>query len=95
MYALGGIAQSEAYGGVESEFNRTIRSFRRLNAAQAEGIRPNRIRIYTVREGDSWQSIAQNAAKSLVPADTLAFMNGFFVDEQPLSGDMIKVVVEG
>ena len=95
VYALGGIAQSEAYGRVESEFNRTIRSFRRLNAAQAEGIRPNRIRIYTVREGDSWQSIAQNAAKSLVPADTLAFMNGFFVDEQPLSGDLIKVVAEG
>ena len=95
VYALGGIAQSEAYSRVESEFNRTILSFRRLNAAQAQDIRPNRIRIYTARQGDTWQSITQNAVQSLMPADTLAIMNGFPVDEQPSSGDPIKVVVEG
>ena len=95
VYALGGLAEAQAYDRVESEFNETIRSFRPLSDAEAEDIRPNRLRFYTVRAGDTWQSIALDAGAGIVPSNTLAIMNGFPVNEQPRAGDRIKVAVEG
>ena len=95
VYALGGLAKVEAYDRVEAEFNEAIRSFRPLSAAEAEEIRPNRIRFYTVDAGDTWQSIAQDAGQDIVGSNTLAILNGLPVNEQPRSGDRIKIVVEG
>ena len=95
VFALGGLAGAEAYDRVEAEFNETIRSFRPLSDAEAEDIRPNRLRFYTVRAGDTWQSIAQDAGAGIVPSTTLAIMNGFPVNEQPRAGDRIKIVREG
>jgi len=95
VYALGGLAEAQAYDRIESEFNESIRSFRPLSNAEAEDIRPNRLRFYTVRAGDIWQSIAQDAGAGIVPSNTLAIMNGFPVNEQPRAGERIKVAVEG
>ena len=95
VYALGGLAETQAYDRVASEFNETIRSFRPLSDAEAEDIRPNRLRFYTVRDGETWQSIAQDAGADIVPSNTLAIMNGFPVNEQPRAGDRIKIAVEG
>ena len=95
VYVLGGLAEAQAYDRVEAEFNEAIRSFRALSAAEAEEIRPNRIRFYTVAAGDTWQSIAQDAGQGIVPSNTLAIMNGFPVNEQPRTGDRIKIVVKG
>ena len=66
---------------MESEFNTSIRSFRPLSPAEAEDIRPNRLRFYTVRDGETWQSIAQNADESIIPPNTLVIMNGVLVNE--------------
>ena len=95
VYALVGLAAAQVYDRVETEFNEAIRSFRPLSAAEAEEIRPNRIRFYNVRAADTWQSIAQDAGQGIVPSTTLAIMNGFPVNEQPRVGDRIKIVVEG
>ena len=94
VYVLGGLAEAQVYDQVESEFNEAIRSFRPLSAGEAEEIRPNRIRFHTVRAGDTWQSLAQEAGQGIVPSNTLAIMNGFPVNEQPRAGDRIKIVVE-
>ena len=80
---------------MESDFNTAIRSFRPLSAGEAEDIRPNRLRFYAVRSGDTWQSIAQNAGQSIIPSNTLAVMNGVAVNEQPRRGDRIKIAVAG
>ena len=95
IYILGGLTDGAAYDRVESAFNTAIRSFRPLSAAEAEDIRPNRLRFYTVRSGDTWQSIAQNAGQSIIPSNTLAVMNGVSVTEQPRRGDRIKIAVAG
>jgi predicted Zn-dependent protease len=86
---------AEAYDQVVAEFNEAIRSFRPLSAAEAEEIRPNRIRFHTVRAGDTWQSIAQDSGQDIVVSSTLAIMNGYPVNEQPRAGDRIKIVIEG
>jgi predicted Zn-dependent protease len=95
LYVMGGMAESQAYDRVVAEFNEAIRSFRPLSAAEVEEIRPNRIRFYAVRSGDTWQSIARDAGHDIVVSNTLAIMNGYPVNEQPRSGDRIKIVVEG
>ena len=95
IYILGGLTDSGLYDRVESQFNTAIRSFRPLSAAEAEDIRPNRLSFYTVRDGDTWQSIAQNAGQNIIPPNTLAVMNGVSVNEQPRRGDRVKIAVEG
>jgi predicted Zn-dependent protease len=65
-----------------------------LSAAEAENIRPNRLDIYTVREGDTWQSIAARS-NGVVDARTLAVMNNLESGPQPRPGSRVKIVVGG
>jgi len=66
-----------------------------LTTAEASQVRPNRIGFYTVKTGDSWQSIAARAGRNLVNAATLAIMNDHEVHVQPNPGERVKIVVEG
>ena len=95
VYLFGAFADADGYRLVEREAHDSIHSFRRLSRDEADRIRPNRVAVYGVREGDTWQRIAQRVGAEIVPAATLAVMNGFPVNEQPLPGDFIKVVQPG
>jgi len=95
VYMLGGLASVAVYPRVEREFDESIRSFRPLSADEAENIKPNRISLYVVREGDTWQAIAQRAGQDIIRPSTLAIMNGSPTNEQPRPGDRIKIVVAG
>jgi predicted Zn-dependent protease len=67
--------------------------FRPLTAGGAESIHPNRIDLYTAREGDSWRSLADRQGKSIAKPPTLAIMNGHAVNEQPRPGERVKTAV--
>jgi predicted Zn-dependent protease len=66
-----------------------------MSQAEADAVQPNLLDLYVVREGDSWQSIAQRAGGGLVSALALATMNGHAIDAQPRPGERIKIVVAG
>ena len=91
---LGGFAPRDAFGRVERDIDAAIQSFRPLTAREADAIRPNRLEFYTVRAGDTWQSIASRT-RHLVRASDLAIMNNHEVNAQPAAGERIKIVVEG
>ena len=95
VYLLGAFADADGYRLVEREVHDSIHSFRQLRRDEAERIRPNRIALYQVEGGDTWQRIAQRVGGEIVPAATLAVMNGYPVNEQPLPGDVVKVVRPG
>ncbi len=95
VYVLAGIAKPTDYSRVDGLFSSSIRSFRALSRSEAADIRPNRIDLYRVRAGDSWQSIAQRASAGNVKPSTLAIMNHYAVNEPPRPGDQIKIVVAG
>jgi predicted Zn-dependent protease len=95
VYMIAGLAPVQLFSGAERDLNASIRSFRALTAAQAEEIRPNRIDLYTVRDGDTWESIAQRQSEGLVKPTTLAIMNGRVVTERPRPGERLKIVVTG
>ncbi len=95
IYLFGAFVPLEAFDRVEREVHASLRSFRELTEGEADAIRPNRIAVHTVRDGETWQSIAQQAGGEIVTARTLAVMNGFPPNEQPLAGDVIKIVTAG
>jgi predicted Zn-dependent protease len=95
VYLLAGLAPANEFRSVQRQFEDSIRSFREISRAEAESIRPNRVDLYTVRPGDTWQSIAERSSRGTLKASTLAIMNNYEPNQQPRAGDRIKVVVEG
>jgi predicted Zn-dependent protease len=94
VYLVAGLAPAPIFNQAAGQMTTSIRSFRRLSAAEAERIRPNRIDLYTARQGDTWQSIAERTGNLIKPT-TLAIMNGYETSVQPRAGERLKVVVEG
>lgn len=94
VYVLAGFAPRAEYDRIDALVRPSIQSFRELDAREAASIRPNRLDFYTVRAGDTWQSIASRGG-NLVRASDLAIMNHHAVDQQPRPGERIKIVVEG
>ena len=94
-FFIGGIASPDLYPRVASDFDRAIQSFRQMSQDEANAVEPNLLDLYTAREGDTWQSIAQRAGKGLVSAATLAIMNDHAIDEHPKPGTRLKIVVAG
>ena len=94
IYLVTGIAPPDGFGQADGAFLASIRSFRRLSAAEAEAIHPNRVDLYIVRTGDTWQSIAERSGGVVTP-ETLAIMNKATLATQPQTGARIKIVVSG
>ncbi len=95
VFRLAGLAPTQSYQALQQAVDSTVRSFAPLSAGEAERIRPNVIDLYTVRQGDTWESIAAGPGRKVVAAQTLAIINGFSPQERPQPGDRVKVVVEG
>jgi predicted Zn-dependent protease len=93
VYMLAGFSPPAGFEQEDDAFLKSIRSFRPLTAAEAEAVHPNRIDIYTVRQGDTWQSIADRGG--VIKASTLAVMNGMEPASQPTVGERIKIVTGG
>jgi predicted Zn-dependent protease len=94
IYMLAGLTPTELFEQADSAFIGTIRSFRPLSAAEAENIRPNRVDLYVVRQGDTWAGIAERSGGA-IPAATLAVMNNSNPGTPPPAGARIKIVVGG
>jgi predicted Zn-dependent protease len=95
VYMLAGLAPTNQFDGAQRDFESAIRSFRGLSTQEAAQIKPNRVDVYTVRGGDTWDSIAKRTGDGTIKASTLAIMNNYEPNQQPRTGDRIKVVVEG
>jgi predicted Zn-dependent protease len=92
-YLVAGIAPIDAYPNVASAFNQSLQSFKAMSAADAERLQPNRVDLYTAKQGDTWQSIAERQSKGIVKATTLAIMNGHPVNDAPPPGERLKIVI--
>jgi predicted Zn-dependent protease len=94
VFRLAGLAPSSAYRQLQPIVDASVRSFQPLSAGDAERIRPTVLDLYVARQGDTWASIAAGAGRALVPATTLAVINGYAPQERPEPGDRLKIVVE-
>ena len=94
VFMIAGLAPAQIFNQVEPELTPAVRSFRPMTKAQAADVRPNRIDLYTARQGDTWESLAERG-KGIIKASTLAIMNGHEITEPPRPGERLKIVVEG
>lgn len=78
----------------ETEFRRTTYSFRRLSSAEADAIRPLRIRLRTVRAGDSVQSLAAKQPFERGSEDWFRLLNQLAVEGPWNVGMKVKLVSE-
>ncbi len=95
VYLLAGLAPANGAANARPAFESSIGSFRSLTRAEAADIKPNRVELYTVRNGDTWASIAQRTGRDTVSAATLAIMNNHDPGDPPQPGARVKVVVIG
>lgn len=95
VYLVAGIAPRQLFPRAEDDLNRAVGSFRPLSRQEAAGIQPNRVDLYTVRAGDTWQSIASRASSGTIKPSTLAIMNHYEPGQTPPPGARIKIVVAG
>jgi predicted Zn-dependent protease len=94
-YMLAGLATADQFAGAQGAFDASIGSFRTLSQSEADGIQPNRIRFYTVKSGETWESLAQGASGGAVKPTTLAIMNGSAPNTPPKAGARIRIVSAG
>jgi predicted Zn-dependent protease len=91
---LAGLTAATLFQQADTSFEGSIRSFRRLTPAEAEAIKPDRIDLHVVRQGDTWASLAQRSGGAIKPT-TLAILNHAAPTSQPVPGQRIKIVTGG
>jgi predicted Zn-dependent protease len=95
-FIFGGMATTAEFARAEGIFNTAIQTFRQLSQQEADRIQPNRLDFYTVRSGDTWESIAkQGGAQSPLRASSVAIMNGSDPATPPKPGTRVRIVVGG
>jgi predicted Zn-dependent protease len=93
-FLLAGLATADQFSSARSAFDGAIASFRTLSQSEADRFQSDRIRFYTVKSGDTWDSLAQQAGGRVKPG-TLAIMNGSAPGTAPKVGDRIRIVAGG
>ncbi|MGE5516430.1 MAG: M48 family metalloprotease [Bacteroidota bacterium] len=85
----------EQTASLSTELRRTTYSFRALTPEERAGIQPWRIKVVTVRPGDSVDALAARMAPAQWQADLFRVINGLPPGETPEAGRRVKLVVAG
>ncbi|WP_119420672.1 M48 family metalloprotease [Desertibaculum subflavum] len=88
------ITPPQQTSAMTTPFQQTTYSFRRLTDQEIAGLKPHRIRIHTVRAGDTVESLAAGVPGEELPAERLRVLNGMQPNDQLRAGQKIKLVVE-
>ncbi|MGZ5852888.1 MAG: M48 family metalloprotease [Xanthobacteraceae bacterium] len=79
----------------DRDFRTSVETFRRLTLAEIQSARPLRIRIVTVKPGDSPESLATRYMSHFPqPAERFRVLNGLDHTARLRVGDSVKVIVE-
>jgi predicted Zn-dependent protease len=94
MYRFLFIASSDQADRLDAGFQSTAASFRRLSASEAAAIKPLRIKIVTVRAGDTLASLAQRLPFPDYREERFRTLNGLEPGDRISAGQRVKIVVE-
>jgi predicted Zn-dependent protease len=79
---------------VERAFRDSVATFRQLTPAEAQQAKPLRLKIVTVKPGDTIERLASRMALIDRQAERFRVLNGFEAGEKLKVGDQVKIVVE-
>ena len=77
---------------IDGEYRRTTLSFRRISPAEGSRIKPKRLRIYEVRQGDTSASIAKRFPYPSYRLDRFLVLNGLGGGSVLRPGERVKIV---
>lgn len=75
-------------------YDQTVRSFRRLSAREAAGLRPQRIEVVTIERGQEPDDLAARMAVEL-PLEQFLVLNGLDPGRALTPGERVKIIVDG
>jgi predicted Zn-dependent protease len=87
-------APSDRMRQYDPAFQSTAQSLRRISASEAASVRPKRIRIVTVRPGDTVQSLAAKLPFQNFKEERFRLLNALGSDEALRPGVRVKMVVQ-
>ncbi|MCZ4281465.1 M48 family metalloprotease [Kiloniella laminariae] len=94
VYRLTFISNPDRTTALSEDFRRTTYSFNRLSKAEAAKLKPYRLRIHTVRSGDTVHSLSRKMPFSDYPLERFLVLNGLN-EQSPLTiGQKVKLVTE-
>ncbi len=76
------------------DFRRTTYSFKKLSNAEAAKLKPYRIKIHTIRSGDTLTSLARKMPFADFKLERLLVLNGLTKNSKLVRGQKIKLVTE-
>jgi predicted Zn-dependent protease len=80
---------------VDQAFRASLESFRRLSVSESEAAKPLRLKILTVRPGDTVDSLARRHMANLDhPVERFRMINGLGSGEAVKAGEQVKTVME-
>ena len=94
LYRLLFATPTRLSAGLSTEFRRTTHSVRRLSKAEAARLRPLRMRIETVRPGDTVRTFAARMMVDEYPLEWFRTLNALQPGEALKPGRRVKVITE-
>jgi predicted Zn-dependent protease len=79
---------------VDRTFRDSIHTFRRMSLAEMQQAKPLRLRMVTVRPGDTAERLARRMAVVDRPLEHFRVINGLAANGKVAPGDRVKIVVE-
>ena len=92
FYRLAFVTPPGQLGNYATDFRRATYSFRKLSAGDAREAAPNRIRITTVKSGDTIQSMASRMSVSDFAVERFCLINGLTPNDALKPGETVKTV---
>jgi predicted Zn-dependent protease len=83
------------FAAMDQRFLASAQSFRAISAEDAAGYAPKRIRVITVKEGDTIASLSQQMQVDDAPDDWFRVLNHLGANDPLQAGQKIKIVVTG
>ncbi len=83
------------FNALDRQFLASAQSFRGISAEDAGGYAPKRIRVVTVREGDTVASLSQQMQVDDAPADWFRVLNHLGANAELQAGQKAKIIVAG
>jgi predicted Zn-dependent protease len=88
------IAPGEGAGNLPSAFQEIVTSFRKLSRAEVAALRPWRIRISTVKKGDTVWKLSRRMPFAKFHKERFLTLNGMEEGEMLAAGSKVKLVLE-
>ncbi|SDG10793.1 Putative Zn-dependent protease [Limimonas halophila] len=85
----------ELTGRFNEDFRRTTHSFRKLTDAEAAELKPKRIQVHTVREGETVESLAERMPYPDFKLERFRVLNGLQPGDTLSPGEKVKLVAPG